>query len=69
MDMNILYRFYEKENGRCIFQFCISALFEADKTVSGVTIIAYEVTKQVHLKDQLIEATMQSIKQKLLKTH
>jgi hypothetical protein len=25
---------YEKENGRCIFQFCISALFEADKTVS-----------------------------------
>jgi hypothetical protein len=34
MDMNILYRFYEKEKRRCIFQFCISALFEADKTVS-----------------------------------
>jgi hypothetical protein len=51
MDMKSCIAF-KKENGRCIFQFCISALFEADKTVSGVTIIAYEVTKQVHLKDQ-----------------
>jgi hypothetical protein len=35
------------------FNFVYQPYLEADKTVSGVTIIAYEVTKQVHLKDQL----------------
>jgi two-component system CheB/CheR fusion protein len=34
------------------FNFVYQPYLEADKTVSGVTIIAYEVTKQVHLKDQ-----------------
>ena len=38
------------------FNFVYQPYLEADKTISGVTIIANEVTKQVHLKDQLIEA-------------
>ncbi|WP_395045878.1 response regulator, partial [Flavobacterium sp.] len=38
------------------FNFVYQPYLEADKTISGVTIISYEVTKQVHLKDQLIEA-------------
>jgi hypothetical protein len=52
------------------FNFVYQPYLEADKTVSGVTIIAYEVTKQVHLKDQLIEAIANAEhKTKLLKTH
>ncbi|WP_395066644.1 CheR family methyltransferase [Flavobacterium sp.] len=38
------------------FNFVYQPYMEADKTISGVAIIAYEVTNQVHLKDQLIEA-------------
>ncbi|WP_395058290.1 CheR family methyltransferase [Flavobacterium sp.] len=38
------------------FNFVYQPYMEADETISGVTIIAYEVTKHVHLKDQLIEA-------------
>jgi two-component system CheB/CheR fusion protein len=52
MDMNILYRFYERKMEDVYFNFVYQPYLEADKTVSGVTIIAYEVTKQVHLKDQ-----------------
>jgi hypothetical protein len=37
------------------FNFVYQPYLEADKTVSGVTIIAYEVLSR-HLKDQLIEA-------------
>lgn len=38
------------------FNFVYQPYLEVDKTISGVAVIGYEVTKQVHLKDQLIEA-------------
>jgi hypothetical protein len=66
MDMNILYAFTKRKMEDVYFNLCISAFLEADKTVSAL-IIAYEV-KQVHLKDQLIEAIANAEhKQKLLR--
>jgi len=38
------------------FNFVYQPYFEADKTISGVTIIAYEVTEQVLVKNELTEA-------------
>jgi two-component system CheB/CheR fusion protein len=48
-----------KRNGKMIdgyFNFVYQPYFEADKTISGVTVIAYEVTEQVLAKNELIEA-------------
>jgi two-component system, chemotaxis family, CheB/CheR fusion protein len=38
------------------FNFVYQPYMEADNTISGVAVIAYEVTNHVHLKDQLITA-------------
>ena len=49
-----------KRNGKmenAYFNFVYQPYFEADGTISGVTIIAYEVTAHVLAKNQLIDAT------------
>jgi two-component system CheB/CheR fusion protein len=38
------------------FNFVYQPYLDADETIIGVTIIAYEVTAHIHLKDELIEA-------------
>jgi hypothetical protein len=55
MDMNILYRFTKRKMEDVYFNFVYQPYLKLTKPFH-VTIIAYEVTKQVHLKDQLIEA-------------
>lgn len=46
------------------FNFVIQPYYEVDESVSGVTIISYEVTDQVHAKHELIEAKNTAIREK-----
>lgn len=52
-----------KRNGKqskAYFNFVYQPYREADNTISGVTIIAYEVTAQVLAKNELVEAKLQA---------
>jgi PAS domain S-box-containing protein len=47
---------YDGELIDCYFNFVYQPYYEADETISGVTIIAYDVTTQVLAKNELIES-------------